>query len=102
VLLLDEPGAGLNRVEKDELAAVLEELRAAGMALILIEHDMQFVMGLADRVQVLVFGETLLTGDPQDVQASPEVVAAYLGTDPAAVPRDLTAARQEVTADERA
>jgi branched-chain amino acid transport system permease protein len=102
VLLLDEPGAGLNRVEKDELAAVLEELRAAGMALILIEHDMQFVMGLADRVQVLVFGETLLTGDPQDVQASPEVVAAYLGTDPSALPRDLTAARQEVTADERA
>ncbi|MCW2714315.1 MAG: transporter related protein [Frankiales bacterium] len=83
VLLLDEPGAGLNLSEKADVAVVLRELRASGMALVLIEHDMDFVMQLADRVQVLVFGETLLVGPPEVVQSSPDVVAAYLGTAPA-------------------
>jgi ABC-type branched-subunit amino acid transport system ATPase component/ABC-type branched-subunit amino acid transport system permease subunit len=81
VLLLDEPGAGLTRPEKLELAATLRSLRAEGMALLLIEHDMEFVMSLADRVQVLNFGRTLAVGTPDEVQANPEVVNAYLGVD---------------------
>jgi branched-chain amino acid transport system permease protein len=81
VLLLDEPGAGLTRPEKLELAATLRSLRGEGMALLLIEHDMEFVMSLADRVQVLNFGRTLAMGTPDEVQANPEVVNAYLGVD---------------------
>jgi branched-chain amino acid transport system permease protein len=79
VLLLDEPGAGLTRPEKLELAATLRRLRAQGMALLLIEHDMEFVMSVADRVQVLNFGRTLTVGPPRDVQANQEVINAYLG-----------------------
>ncbi len=80
VLLLDEPGAGLNRVEKLALASTLRELRSRGISLLLIEHDMEFVMSLADRVHVLDFGRTLLVGSPAVVQADENVIAAYLGT----------------------
>ncbi len=88
VLLLDEPGAGLNRVEKLALAQTLRDLRARGISLLLIEHDMEFVMSLADRVHVLDFGRTLRVGTPDVVQNDPDVVAAYLGT-PHDVPEDL-------------
>jgi ABC-type branched-subunit amino acid transport system ATPase component/ABC-type branched-subunit amino acid transport system permease subunit len=80
VLLLDEPGAGLNRVEKLALAETLRGLRARGVSLLLIEHDMEFVMSLADRVHVLDFGRTLRVGTPAEVQADENVIAAYLGT----------------------
>jgi ABC-type branched-subunit amino acid transport system ATPase component/ABC-type branched-subunit amino acid transport system permease subunit len=80
VLLLDEPGAGLNRAEKLALAATLRALRGRGVSLLLIEHDMEFVMSLADRVHVLDFGRTLRVGSPRDVQADEAVIAAYLGT----------------------
>jgi branched-chain amino acid transport system permease protein len=80
VLLLDEPGAGLNRAEKLALAATLRALRGRGVSLLLIEHDMEFVMSLADRVHVLDFGRTLRVGSPGDVQADDAVIAAYLGT----------------------
>ncbi len=80
VLLLDEPGAGLNRVEKLALAETLRGLRARGVSLLLIEHDMEFVMSLADRVHVLDFGRTLRVGSPAEVQADENVIAAYLGT----------------------
>jgi ABC-type branched-subunit amino acid transport system ATPase component len=81
VLLLDEPAAGLNRAEKQELSRLLRGLRGEGIALILVEHDMELVMGLADRVHVLVFGKTVRVGTPAEVRADPEVIRAYLGVD---------------------
>jgi branched-chain amino acid transport system permease protein len=81
LLLLDEPAAGLRHHEKRALAEVLRQLRAEGMSLLLVEHDMDFVMGLADRVVVMEFGTKLMEGTPAEVQASPEVRAAYLGTE---------------------
>jgi len=81
LLLLDEPAAGLRHHEKQALASVLRQLKAEGMSLLLVEHDMDFVMGLADRVVVMEFGIKLVEGTPSEVQASPEVRAAYLGTE---------------------
>ena len=81
LLLLDEPAAGLRHHEKRALAATLRQLKAEGMSLLLVEHDMDFVMGLADRVVVMEFGNKLMEGTPAEVQASPAVRAAYLGTE---------------------
>ena len=81
LLLLDEPAAGLRHHEKQALAGVLRQLKSEGMSLLLVEHDMDFVMGLADRVVVMEFGTKLMEGTPAEVQASPEVRAAYLGTE---------------------
>jgi branched-chain amino acid transport system permease protein len=81
VLLLDEPAAGLNRAEKLEFMTVLRRVRASGVALVLVEHDMELVMALADRVHVLDFGKTLRIGTTSEVQADPAVINAYLGTD---------------------
>ncbi len=81
LLLLDEPAAGLRHHEKQALAAVLRQLKSEGISLLLVEHDMDFVMGLADRVVVMEFGTHLMEGTPAEVQASPEVRAAYLGTE---------------------
>jgi branched-chain amino acid transport system permease protein len=81
LLLLDEPAAGLRHHEKQALAAVLRQLKDDGISLLLVEHDMEFVMGLADRVVVMEFGTKLMEGTPAQVQASPAVRAAYLGTE---------------------
>jgi branched-chain amino acid transport system permease protein len=81
LLLLDEPAAGLRHHEKQALAKVLRQLKDEGMSLLLVEHDMDFVMGLADRVVVMEFGTKLIEGTPAEVQASPAVRAAYLGTE---------------------
>jgi branched-chain amino acid transport system permease protein len=81
LLLLDEPAAGLRHKEKQALAQVLRQLKSEGMSLLLVEHDMDFVMGLAERVVVMEFGTKLMEGTPGEVQASPEVRAAYLGTE---------------------
>ena len=81
LLLLDEPAAGLRHKEKQALAAVLRQLKDEGMSLLLVEHDMEFVMGLTDRIVVMEFGTRLMEGTPAEVQASPAVRAAYLGTE---------------------
>lgn len=79
LLLLDEPAAGLRHKEKQALADVLRQLKAEGLSLLLVEHDMDFVMNLTDRIVVMEFGTRLIEGTPAEVQASPEVRAAYLG-----------------------
>lgn len=81
LLLLDEPAAGLRHKEKRALADVLRQLRGEGVTLLLVEHDMDFVMGLTDRIVVMEFGTKLMEGTPAEVQASPAVRAAYLGTE---------------------
>ena len=81
LLLLDEPAAGLRHKEKEALAAVLRQLKAEGLSLLLVEHDMDFVMNLTDRIVVMEFGTLLIEGTPAEVQASPAVRAAYLGTE---------------------
>lgn len=81
LLLLDEPAAGLRLKEKQALADVLRQLKAEGLSILLVEHDMDFVMGLVDHIVVMEFGTKLVAGTPAEVQASPVVRAAYLGTE---------------------
>jgi len=81
LLLLDEPAAGLRLKEKQALAEVLRQLRGEGLSILLVEHDMDLVMGLVDRIVVMEFGTKLIEGTPEEVQASPAVRAAYLGTE---------------------
>jgi len=83
VLLLDEPAAGLRHAEKQELAALLRSLKGEGLAILLVEHDMDLVMAVADRLVVMNYGTTLAEGAPETVRRDPEVIKAYLGLDAA-------------------
>ncbi|WP_315837270.1 branched-chain amino acid ABC transporter ATP-binding protein/permease [Bradyrhizobium prioriisuperbiae] len=79
LLLLDEPAAGLRHKEKQQLAELLRQLRTEGMSVLLVEHDMGFVMNLADRIVVLDFGTKIAEGTPSVIKSHPDVIKAYLG-----------------------
>ena len=81
LLLLDEPAAGLTRVETDALNELIHRIQFRGITIFLVEHDMNLVMGVADQVVVLNYGQKIAEGTPTEVQCNPMVVQAYLGAD---------------------
>jgi branched-chain amino acid transport system ATP-binding protein len=79
LLLLDEPAAGCNPVETEELDRVIRSIVDDGITVVLVEHDMRLVMNISDRIHVLAGGRTLTEGTPSEVRANPAVIEAYLG-----------------------
>lgn len=81
IILMDEPAAGLNSHETAGLAELIRTIRAQGVTVVLVEHDMELVMDICDRIVVLNLGTKLAEGTPREIQENPEVIAAYLGED---------------------
>lgn len=79
LILLDEPAAGLNPTETQEIDALIQKIAASGITVVLVEHDMKLVMGISSRILVLDYGKHLAEGTAQEVRSNPNVVAAYLG-----------------------
>jgi branched-chain amino acid transport system ATP-binding protein/branched-chain amino acid transport system permease protein len=88
VMLLDEPVAGLNPLEAQQIATALRRLREAGKTILLVEHNMEFVMGLSDRITVLDHGVVIADDAPLAVQTDQKVIAAYLGADDSESPEN--------------
>lgn len=99
LLILDEPAAGMNPQEKDELAKMIGEIRRSfGLTLLVIEHDMKFVMGLCERIIVLDYGRVIARGTPDEIRRDPAVIAAYLGADESA-PETTPEAQEDSASD---
>ncbi|HEX5506874.1 MAG TPA: ABC transporter ATP-binding protein, partial [Pseudolabrys sp.] len=81
LLMIDEPAAGLNAVEVEALLGRIAALRARDMTVVMVEHNMDLVMQIADRILVMDYGQYLFEGTPADVQTHPDVIAAYLGAE---------------------
>lgn len=84
ILLLDEPAAGCNAVETEEIDRLIAELAAEGIAILLVEHDMKLVMRISNHIVVLDHGEKIAEGNPEEVSRNADVIAAYLGAEEAA------------------
>ena len=81
LLLLDEPVAGMNTGERSEIMTEIQAIRERGYTILMIEHDMRFVMGLCERIAVLNFGRIIAEGEPDAIRNNPQVIEAYLGRD---------------------
>lgn len=82
ILLLDEPAAGLNTKETKNLSSLITQIREElGISILIVEHDMELVMGISDMITVLNFGEVIAEGKPLEIQKNPQVISAYLGED---------------------